>query len=274
MIGNVIINFENNPTLRESYVVNLVDVIVFFLISLIVRNIIDKKLLNKKINKDDVNISGKTMLTILIVASIILLNKKVYAIMASTTYNLDIITIMINFVGIYVVNFVIELITNYKNINKSKFLEIFSETVMENIIFNTVLIICIMTTNVFLSSFRVINIIVTVVITSLYKVIKLLLSEHSVSKKALIAVLYFLILFAFGVFTNCTLRESYNSKNGIFLKREVEGYKDGKIESNISIYYKWWFVVNTRADFELFYKVGHTILIYERVDKYESKKYN
>ncbi len=239
MTVNEMINFVNNPTLRVSYVVNLVDVIVFFLISLIVRNIIDKKLLNKKINKDDVNISGKTMLTILIVASIILLNKKVYAIMAMVTYSIDIITIMINFIGIYVVNFVIELIINYKNINKSKFLEIFSETVMENIIFNTVLIICIMTTNALSSNFMIINSIVTVVITSLYKAIKLLLDKYRILKKVLISVLYVLILLMFGILTNCNLRECYNDKRGIFLKREVEEYKNGKyrVEDNILIDY-------------------------------------
>lgn len=179
------------------------------------------------------------MLTILIVASIILLNKKVYAIMAMVTYSIDIITIMINFIGIYVVNFVIELIINYKNINKSKFLEIFSETVMENIIFNTVLIICIMTTNALSSNFMIINSIVTVVITSLYKAIKLLLDKYRILKKVLISVLYVLILLMFGILTNCNLRECYNDKRGIFLKREVEEYKNGKyrVEDNILIDY-------------------------------------
>lgn len=229
----------NNPTLRVSYVVSLIDVLLFFLISLIIRCIINKKFLHKKqINKGNINISGKTMLTILL-ATIILLNKKVYAIMAMTTYGLDIITIMINFIGIYIANFVIELIINHKDINRSKFLEIFSETVIENIIFNTVLIICIMATNVVGANYMTINIIVTVIITSLYKVIKLLLNEYSISKKILIAILYFLILFAFGILTNCNIRENYYSENGIFLKREVEEWKNGKyrIEDNISLEY-------------------------------------
>lgn len=229
----------NNPTFRESYVVNLIDVLFFFLISLIIRYIINKKCShqNQK-NKGNIKISSKTMLIIIFVITI-MLNEKVYAEMAMTTYGLDIITIMINFIGIYIANFVIELITNHEGIKKTKFFEIFSETVIENIIFNTVLIICIMATNVVGANYMIINIIITVIITSLYKVIKLLLNKYIISKKILIAILYFLILFAFGILTKCNIRENYYSENGIFLKREVEEWKKGKyrIEDNISIEY-------------------------------------
>lgn len=229
----------NNPTFRESYVVNLIEVLLFFLISLIIRRIINKKFLHKKqINKSNINNTSKTMLIILF-AIIILLNKKVHAIMAMITYGVDTVTIMINFMGIYIANFAIELITNHKGINRTKFLEMFSETVIENIIFNTILIICIMTTNVVDVNYMIINIIGTVIITSLYKAIKLLLNEYRISKKILITILYFLILLAFGIITNCNIRENYYDESGIFIKREVEEWQNGeyRIRDHISIEY-------------------------------------
>lgn len=228
-----IIGFENNPTLRVTYVVSLIDVLFFFLISLILRYVVNKKFLqNEQKKQSNINGLNKTML-IIVFAIVILINKKVYAVMAMTTYYFNIITITIYFIGIYIANFIIGLIINRKDINKTKFLEMFSETVIENIIFNTTLIVSMMTIN----NYMTINIIFAVIITSLYKIIKILLKEYNVTKKILIVVLYILILFFVG--TSCRITENNYDGKGIFLKREVEEWKNGeyRIEDNISIEY-------------------------------------
>lgn len=236
-------DFINNPTLRVGYVVNIVDVLVFFLVSLIIRYVVNKKVLKKGQKKQSNAKSINKAMLIILFTIIVLTNKKVYAIMAMSTYGLDIITIMINFIGIFITNFVIELIANHKDINRTKFFEIFSDTVVENIIFNITLIVCIMTTNVIATNYMTnmtINIIITVAITLLYKIIKLLLNKYSISKKILIVILYSLILFTFAMITNCNIRQNYDSKNGVFIERKVEVWNNGehRIKDNISINYR------------------------------------
>ena len=184
------IDFVNNPTIRVTYIINLIDVIFFFFISLIIRYVVNKNFLKNEQKKQS-NLKGlnKTMLIILF-AIVMLINKKVYAIMAMTTYVVNISTITIYFIGIYIANFIIEIIVNHKNINKTKLLEIFSETVIENIIFNTILIVGIITSNNYYIGSTIIFAGGT---TLLYKIIKILLKKDSVTKKILIVVIYYYI---------------------------------------------------------------------------------
>ena len=225
------INFVNNPTIRVTYIINLIDVIFFFFISLIIRYVVNKNFLKNEQKKQS-NLKGlnKTMLIILF-AIVMLINKKVYAIMAMTTYVVNISTITIYFIGIYIANFIIEIIVNHKDINKTKFLEIFSETVIENIIFNTILIVGIITSNNYYIGSTIIFAGGT---TLLYKIIKILLKKDSVTKKILIVVLYILILLFVGR-NGMIQRDKYKGK-GILLKRVVEGRKNS-IRDDISIEY-------------------------------------
>lgn len=225
------IDFVNNPTIRVTYIINLIDVIFFFFISLIIRYVVNKNFLKNEQKKQS-NLKGlnKTMLIILF-AIVMLINKKVYAIMAMTTYVVNISTITIYFIGIYIANFIIEIIVNHKNINKTKLLEIFSETVIENIIFNTILIVGIITSNNYYIGSTIIFAGGT---TLLYKIIKILLKKDSVTKKILIVVLYILILLFVGR-NGMIQRDKYKGK-GILLKRVVEGRKNS-IRDDISIEY-------------------------------------
>lgn len=225
------IDFVNNPTIRVTYIINLIDVIFFFFISLIIRYVVNKNFLKNEQKKQS-NLKGlnKTMLIILF-AIVMLINKKVYAIMAMTTYVVNISTITIYFIGIYIANFIIEIIVNHKDINKTKFLEIFSETVIENIIFNTILIVGIITSNNYYIGSTIIFAGGT---TLLYKIIKILLKKDSVTKKILIVVLYILILLFVGR-NGMIQRDKYKGK-GILLKRVVEGRKNS-IRDDISIEY-------------------------------------
>lgn len=225
------IDFVNNPTIRVTYIINLIDVIFFFFISLIIRYVVNKNFLKNEQKKQS-NLKGlnKTMLIILF-AIVMLINKKVYAIMAMTTYVVNISTITIYFIGIYIANFIIEIIVNHKNINKTKLLEIFSETVIENIIFNTILIVGIITSNNYYIGSTIIFAGGT---TLLYKIIKILLKKDSVTKKILIVVLYILILLFVGR-NGMIQRDKYKGK-GILLKRVVEG-RENSIRDDISIEY-------------------------------------
>lgn len=225
------IDFANNPTIRVTYIINLIDVIFFFFISLIIRYVVNKNFLKNEQKKQS-NLKGlnKTMLIILF-AIVMLINKKVYAIIAMTTYVVNISTITIYFIGIYIANFIIEIIVNHKNINKTKLLEIFSETVIENIIFNTILIVGIITSNNYYMGNTIIFAGIT---TLLYKIIKILLKKDSVIKKILIVVLYILILLFVGR-NGMIERYKYKGK-GILLKRVVEG-RENSIRDDISIEY-------------------------------------
>lgn len=225
------IDFTNNPTIRVTYIINLIDVIFFFFISLIIRYVVNKNFLKNEQKKQS-NLKGlnKTMLIILF-AIVMLINKKVYAIIAMTTYVVNISTITIYFIGIYIANFIVEIIVNHKDINKTKLLEIFSETVIENIIFNTILIVGIITSNNYYMGDTIIFAGIT---TLLYKIIKILLKKDSVIKKILIVVLYILILLFVGR-NGMIQRYKYKGK-GILLKRVVEGRKNS-IRDDISIEY-------------------------------------
>ena len=127
--------------------------------------------------------------------------------------------------------YIIEIIVNHKNINKTKLLEIFSETVIENIIFNTILIVGIITSNNYYIGSTIIFAGGT---TLLYKIIKILLKKDSVTKKILIVVLYILILLFVGR-NGMIQRDKYKGK-GILLKRVVEG-RENSIRDDISIEY-------------------------------------
>ena len=71
------IDFTNNPTIRVTYIINLIDVIFFFFISLIIRYVVNKNFLKNEQKKQS-NLKGlnKTMLIILF-AIVMLINKKV-----------------------------------------------------------------------------------------------------------------------------------------------------------------------------------------------------
>lgn len=227
------IDFTNNPTIRVTYIINLIDVIFFFFISLIIRYVVNKNFLKNEQKKQS-NLKGlnKTMLIILF-AIVMLINKKVYAIIAMTTYVVNISTITIYFIGIYIANFIVEIIVNHKDINKTKLLEIFSETVIENIIFNTILIVGIITSNNYYN-YMGNTIIFAGITTLLYKIIKILLKKDSVIKKILIVVLYILILLFVGR-NGMIQRYKYKGK-GILLKRVMEG-RENSIRDDISIEY-------------------------------------
>lgn len=218
----------NNPTLRNCYIVNLIHVVLFFVISLIVRGIINKKILqvNKK-SEGNSNISSKMMLMIILVSGMMLC-KKVYAIMGWTTYNFNIITLVISFIGIYFANIIIELIINSKSINRIKLYELLSETIIENIFFTTVFIVCMMIFTTVISNI----LIFTVVITSIYKVIKICRY-----KKWWSAIVYFLILGITATFASVSSMAIPDGGKGIYLERTVEEWRNGdyRIEGDLII---------------------------------------
>jgi len=231
----------DNPTYRQGYVIELLGILLFFGITLFLRHKLNKskKQIKNLKNKRNVYQKNNIMLIMFVICTILLFNKKIYAIMAMTYYFVDIITVLLNFIIIFIINLLIEICIIHKNkFNKQNLIEIFSVSVIENIIFNVTLIAMILFNDVLSNSYMTINIIISTTITGLYKAFYLNLRNISSLKKILILVIFFVLLLFSAYVTGGNIRMSLNSIGFcIYIKRAIEGYTNGKdiFYDNISI---------------------------------------